>query len=237
MQLRDMLSALRSECGLSTNVAHGLNDRANLVYLLNRTQLDLWEDYGWPFLTVDRDTDLVRGSRYYAYPGDMSFESIERVTAMGNNQVYHLIYGIGPEQLICLDSDAGVQSWPPTRWQHSVDNNALEIWPIPDSSATGVKLRIRGTKTPVDMVDDGDESTLPWRIIVLSAAAEVLAKQEDPAAQTKATRAAELIRRLKVRTNSHKSGITPLGYQGPARPLRVGIDYIPSGYGQGPRRV
>jgi hypothetical protein len=58
MQLREMLTALRAECGLSTNVAHGLNDRESMVYLLDRTQLDLWEAWDWPFLTVDRDIAL-----------------------------------------------------------------------------------------------------------------------------------------------------------------------------------
>jgi hypothetical protein len=103
-------------------------------------------------------------------------------------------------------------------------------------SAAGVVLNLRGTKSATRLINDADESTLPWRIIVLTAAAEVLAKQQDPAAQTKATRAAELIRRLKARTSSHKSGITPLGGQ-PSRMPRVGLDFIPTGYGQGPRRV
>jgi hypothetical protein len=234
MQLREMLSALRSECGLSTNVAHGLNDRASLVYLLDRVQLDLWEDYDWPFLQIDRLVPLASGQQFYAYPADINFEGLNDVVALGNNQLYRLHYGIGPEQRIVLPNDQ--PSWPPARWRHDPDTFQMEIWPVPDASAAGVVLNLHGTKSATRLVNDADEATLPWRIVVLTAAAELLAKQEDPSAQSKAARAAELIRRLKARTSSHKSGITPMGGQ-PSRMPRVGLDFIPTGYGQGPRRT
>lgn len=232
MQLREMLTALRSECGLSTNVAHGLNDRDSMIYLLDRTQLDLWENWDWPFLTIDRDIALGVGVASYAYPADLNFEGITDAWIVGPNQLYRLSYGINPADTVSVS----LPSWPPRHWRHDVDNNAILLWPTPDQSASGNTLRLRGTKSVSRLINDSDESTLPWRIIVLSAAAEVLAKEQDPSAQTKATRAAELIRRLKARTVSHKGGITPLGGT-PGRMPRVGFDYIPSGYGQGPRRT
>jgi hypothetical protein len=232
MQLREMLTALRAECGLSTNVAHGLNDRESMVYLLDRTQLDLWEAWDWPFLTVDRDIALGAGTMEYAYPADLSYETITDAWIVGNNQLYRLEYGIQPIDQVVVS----LPSWPPRHWRHDVDTGQIMLWPIPDQSATGCTLKLRGTKIATRLINDSDESTLPWRIIVLTAAAEVLAKQQDPAAQTKATRAAELIRRLKARTVSHKSRFTPLGGHVSRMP-RVGLDYVPSGYGQGPRRV
>lgn len=233
MQLREMLTALRAECGLSTNVAHGLNDRESMVYLLDRTQLDLWESYDWPFLVVDRDVPLGAGVPEYAYPADLSFETISDAWIVGLNQLYRLHYGIQPIDQVMVS----LPSWPPQHWRHSPDTGQIMLWPIPDQSATGCTLRLRGTKVATRLINDSDVATLPGRIIVLTAAAEVLAKQEDPSAQTKATRAAELIRRLKARTVAHKSRFTPLGGDHGARAPRVGLDYVPSGYGSGPRRV
>ena len=50
-----MLTDLRAEIGHSTNVAHGINDRETLIYYLNRTQIQLYQDYDWPQLIIDRD--------------------------------------------------------------------------------------------------------------------------------------------------------------------------------------
>lgn len=236
LQLREMLTALRAECGHSTNVAHGLNDRESMVYLLNRTQLDLWSDYQWPFLAIDRDVQLANGSRYYPYPADLAFEDINQVWLLNGTVICTLDYGISPSQYLDYNSDADARSWPPRRWSHNADTGSFEVWPIPDSSAPQGKLRLRGTKHPAPLVNDSDVATLPWRIIVLTAAAEVLAKEEDPASGVKAKRAAELIRRLKTQQGSHKSGVTSYGQAMGHHAPRVGLDHIPSGYGQGPRR-
>src|SRR4051812_7220730 len=96
MQLREMISSLRSECGLSTNVAHGLNDRDSLAYLLDRTQIDLWESFDWPYLTIDRDIPLVVSQADYAYPTDLEFDGINTIWVIGSNQLYRLTYGIRP---------------------------------------------------------------------------------------------------------------------------------------------
>lgn len=236
-QLREMLTALRAECGHSTNAAHGLNAREALVYLLDRTQLDLWESYDWPMLQVDRNVPLVQGQRFYDYPPDLRFEDVAQVWFTLGLDVCTLGYDITPMQLALYNSTAGVQSWPPRRWRHNSDDNTFEIWPVPDASAAAqaTLLTMRGTRQPTPLVDDGDEATLPWRIIVLTAAAEVLAKEEDPSSETKAKRAAELIRRLRVRVSSHKGGVTSYGATPTAQP-RVGLDFIPLGYGSGPRR-
>lgn len=237
-QLRELLTAVRAECGLSTSAAHGLSDRETLVYLINRTQLDLWESFDWPFLMVNRDIVLGAGTRYYPFPARMAFEDVEQVYVMEQNAgiVRRLSYGIEPDLWTAYNSDTGARSWPPQRWQVDPDTGTIELWPVPDASATGAVLRLRGTLAPVDMVNDSDTVTLPWRIVVLTCAAEVLAKQEDPASQTKSQRAAELIRRLKVRTSAHKSSTTMGTGSGHARVPVAGRDYIPSGYGQGPRR-
>jgi hypothetical protein len=168
----------------------------------------------------------------YAYPADLSFETITDAWIVGNNQLYRLEYGIQPIDQVVVS----LPSWPPRHWRHDVDTGQIMLWPIPDQSATGCTLKSARDQDRHAAHQRLDESTLPWRIIVLTAAAEVLAKQQDPAAQTKATRAAELIRRLKARTVSHKSRFTPLGGH-VSRHAARGPGLCPSGYGQGPRRV
>lgn len=240
-QLSGMLTALRAECGHSTAVAAGLNDRDSLLYLLNRVQVDLWEDYDWPDLRVDRDIQLADGVRYYPYPADLRLEDVDHVWVWGAaNTVYELKYDITPVQYLLWNSEDGAKSWPPQRWQHNADTNAIELWPIPDATAAGAKLRLRGTRTPQELINDSDTPLLPWRVIVLTAAAEVLARQEDPSAQAKAQRAQEILRRRKVRLSAHKSNTIALAgghtrMTGNTLP-RAGLDYIPSGYGSGPRR-
>src|SRR5215831_8593918 len=88
-QLRDLLTDLRAEVGHSTNVAHGINDRDTLIYYLNKTQLQLYEDYDWPQLIIDRDIQLADGQRYYTYPGDLAFEDIERGWLLYNVNIYN----------------------------------------------------------------------------------------------------------------------------------------------------
>ena len=77
-QLRDMLTDLRAEIGHSTNVAHGINDRETLIYYLNRPQTQLYQDYDWPQLMVDRVIELEDGERWYAFPIDMTFDDVGR---------------------------------------------------------------------------------------------------------------------------------------------------------------
>ena len=242
-QLRDMLTDLRAEIGHSTNVAHGINDRDTLLYYINKTQEDLYRDYDWPELIVDRDTPFAQGQRYYPYPTDMDFEDVSRVWVIGEGWVTGVGYGIGPAEFLLYDSDNGAQSWPVQRWMHNIDQQMFEVWPVPDGNTIPIqgRLRMRGTRTVFTMINDSDMTTLPPHLIVLFAASEILARNEAKDAQLKLTRANELMRRHRVRQYSHKrepfvmgggggDARAPLGEFAPGV---VGLDYIPPGYGSG----
>src|SRR5436190_804018 len=175
-QLRDMLTDLRAEVGHSTNVAHGINDRETLIYYLNRTQIQLYQDYDWPQLVVDRDIPLADGQRFYDYPTDLAFDDINHIWALINTVYCELAYGIGPYEMTVWNSDTGFKSWPPRKWMHHADTNMLELWPVPDLVGSGTPpfmlddsvldgphalggvaagwLRLRGTKTVIKMVND-----------------------------------------------------------------------------------
>jgi hypothetical protein len=242
-QLRDMLTDLRAELGHSTNVAHGINDRDTLIYYLNRTQIQLYQDYDWPQLIVDRDVVLADGQRYYPYPVDLAFDDIEKIWLMFNTFINTLTYGIGPHEMVLWNSDMGFKSWPTRKWMHHADDNTFELWPIPDGSAAAANalVRLRGTKTVTKLVNDDDLSTLPDNIITLFSAVEILQRDNAADAALKLTKANEAMRRHRTRQFAHKKYPVVIGggggdaQSGSERSYPVlGLDYIPPGYGSGP---
>ena len=242
-QLRDLLTMLRAEVGHSTNVAHGVNDRDTLLYIINRTQDELAEQYNWPMLNVDRDVPVAIGQRYYPYPDDLPFENIEKAWLVWNTLYHEIYYGIRPEDFILWNSDKGFTSWPVQRYRHHPDDNTFELWPIPDqapvSSGVAASVRFRGPMLVKPMIQDADYCTLPYRPILLFAAGEVLAREKAADAQLKLEKGKEWLRRMKVRQGAQKGRPFIMGGSGDGAPFqgRIGLDYIPPGYGSGPGRV
>jgi len=245
-QLRDMLTDLRAEVGHSTNVAHGINDRDTLLYYLNRVQQQLYVDYDWPQLIIDRDIRVADGQRFYPYPTDLAFEDITNIWVLINTVYNELGYGIGPYEMIVWNSDLGFKSWPAQKWMHHPDDNTFELWPIPDANAASANalVRLRGTKTVKKMINDSDESTLPDNLIVLFSAVEILQRDGAKDAPVKLQKANEAMRRHRVRQFSHKKNrpivIGGGGGDAQSRPGSqpvLGLDYIPAGYGSGPNRT
>lgn len=242
--LGELVTDLKMEVGHSSSAATGINMRDQLVYLLNRVQNDLAEAYDFPGMTVDRDIPIVVAARYYSYPTDLPFDNINKAWLIWNTLYNELDYGIGPEQFALFNSNVGFTSWPVQRWQHFSDDNTFELWPVPNqapvatATSQAALVRLRGTRVPPKMVADADRCVLPDKIILLWTAAEIMAREGDKGAQLKQTKAQEALRRYKIRQSSHKTnpfivggGATGLG----GRPgSRIGLDYIPEGYGNGP---
>lgn len=240
--LGQLVINLRHECGHSPSPAAGINIREQFVYVLNRAEEELSLEYDFPGLQADRDIPLVIGSRYYAYPVDMPFDNVNRIWLLWNTTFCGLDYGIGPDEFALFDSNVGFTSWPVQRWQHQSDSNTIELWPVPSEAPVATNasqaalIRLRGERTIRPMVDDGDVCTLPATLIVLFAAVEILSREKDAGAPLKLEKAKEYLRRYKVRQTSHKQNMFVLGGGGNSGPGRVGLDYIPMGYGSGPRR-
>ena len=238
-----MITDLRAEIGHSTNVAFGVNDRDTLIYYLNRTQIQLYQDYDWPQLIVDRDIKLTDGTRYYPYPADLAFDDISHIWVLINTVYNELAYGIGPYDMVLWNSDTGFKAWPTRKWMHNADQNMIELWPVPDASAENAAaiIRVRGTKTVTKMVEDDDECTLPDNLVVLYSAVEILQRDDAKDAALKLNKATEAMRRHRVRQFSHKK-VRPIvigggGGDAQSRPGHqpvLGLDYIPPGYGSGP---
>lgn len=246
LSLGQMVTNLRLELGQSSSAAAGINMRDQLVYLLNRTQEELALSYTWPGMTVDRDIPIQIGARYYAYPTDLSFENITDAWLVWGSLFGEMKYGIGPDEFALWNSNTGFLSWPVERWMHHSDDNTFELWPVPSeappasANAEAARIRFRGTKSVAPMVADSDLCTLPATAIVLFAAAERLADNENPRAKIKLGRAENFVRQLKVRQGSNKRGPFVLGGgshdQAGSGRGRIGLDYIPQNYGSGPGR-
>lgn len=247
-QLRDLITMLRAEVGHSTNVAHGVNDKETLAYILNRTQDELYETYSWPMLNVDRDVPIAVGQRFYPYPDDLPFESVEKVWLVWTTLYNEVFYGITPEDFRLWNSDIGFTSWPIQKWRHNADDDSqFEVWPIPnqaplqegpDGETQPARLRMRGARLVTQMVTDDDLNTLPHRPILLFAAGEVLAREKAPDAQLKLEKGKEWLRRMKVRQSAHKRDPFIVGGGGTVSSRnyigRIGLEYVPPGYGSGP---
>ena len=220
-QLRELVSALRAETGKSTNVALGVNERESLAVRLRMTQELLAIQHDWPFLQVDRDIGLLPGVRYYGFPSDLPFDAVQSaLTRDASRTVWTpVLFGIGSDQYNQTDSDAGDRSWPVSRWR--LVGEDMEVWPIPDRTAT---LRLGGKRVPPRLIDDDDLCVLDGNLLVLYAAADVLARQGSEDAQLALAKGQRLLRSLLVQQSSDKTrpfvvgGPVPSGPGGPARP-------------------
>jgi hypothetical protein len=233
--LSDLINATRLEAGHSTNVSMGVNDIATVSYLINRTQNELAYAFDWPNLQIDRDVSLVANQRYYIYPDDMPFEQVGNMWVLLNSVWNVLEYGIYPEHFAIWNSDLGFVSWPVQRWLHNYDSNQFELWPIPSQDGN---LRMRGFKEVPEMIASGDNCTLDPTLITLFTAAELLARENAKDAPMKLQKAQAYLRRLQTRQTAHKRRpfVVGGGGTGDLRQPRLGIDYIPPGYGSGPAR-
>lgn len=243
--LGTLVNNLRLEVGHSSSPATGLNQRDQFVYILNRAQEELALDYDWPSLRVDRDILIVAGGRYYNYPVDMPFGNINHIWLVYNTIYGELEYGIGPAEFALFNSNTGFTSWPVERWMHNEDTNTFELWPVPSEAppatptSQAALVRLRGTKDVPQMVADADMCVLPATAILLYAAAEVLAREKAPDAELKLAKAKEYLRRVRVREGAHKRQPFVIGggqTDGVNSGGRIGLDYIPVGYGSGPTR-
>lgn len=187
-----LLDYLRSECGVSQNPAHNPQVRDQQIISLQRTQEMLWGDFAWPHLRVDRVVELQAGQRYYDMPTDIDIDRIERIEVRFNSAYCELKWGIEACHYAVFDSDLDVRSSPAQRVR-IVEDEQLEIWPIPDVDADPDTLegrvKITGIRQLRPLVADDDRADLDDRLIVLYAAAEWLARNGAKDAQVKQDKA------------------------------------------------
>lgn len=171
--LLELLNQLRAECRLSLNPAHNNQWRDTHVYLLQREQEMLWEEFTWPHLRVERQIAVQAGQRFMAPPADLKLDRIERLEFRYGLEWLKMTYGIGAVQYSLWNSDLDIRSWPVARWK-IVENEMIELWPIPSNNADPVTLdgniKFWGIRNLKPLVDDNDRADLDDHLIVLPVA-------------------------------------------------------------------
>lgn len=233
MTLNEMLTQLRMEARISTNVAHGAHLNDNHVALLRRVQEELYSAHDWPLLNMVESVSVPAGARYATYPTNMSFEGVKRALSTdASGKWFELSYGIGVEHLNLYDSDADVRNPVIFNWKHYLSPNAeelnqnmFEVWPIPNEPRP---VRFEGKRTLFPLSNpETDRSTVDGPLIVLHAAAEILAAQKAEDAPLKLQKAQQRFDLLKRRQTAPDNRRLNLAGSGPRRALRPGLDYIP----------
>lgn len=186
--LLSLLQDFRAETGASSNVAHNTSARERQVYMLQRTQELLWEEYDWPHMRVTRFIDLQAGQRYYSPPSDMILDRTESVEVRYGQAWVPLADGINAEQYSIWASELDERSWPVERWA-PYEDSMFEVWPVPADNADVVsldgRLKITGIRNLNPLVADDDVADLDNRMVVLFAAAEEQARAGKPDAPLK----------------------------------------------------
>jgi hypothetical protein len=172
-----LLDMLRLEIKASVNPAHNAQVRDMQVNALQQAQKDLWEDFAWPHLRVERTIKLLTGKRFYdlasGTPSDLPIDRIEDVFVKWNEEWCPLENGIGATQYAHYDSQQGEQTWPVERWRIYEDEQ-IEVWPMPDQDGTESTqegyLKFIGIRNLRPLVDDDDRCDLDDRLIIMRAA-------------------------------------------------------------------
>ena len=204
-QLTDLVAQLRAETGRTQDVSIGTDEVENLKNLLRRTQEVLYDEYEWPFLRVERSTQLNAGQRYYDFPSDLNYDRLQVVKYKYGNVYTDLCRDITFDDFSQFDSNSDQRSSPALKWdvRNTGSGEQMEIWPIPNKQGS---VHFFGTKTLGSLTQDSDRADLDDRLIVLFAAAEMLARQKSKDAQAKAQQADK--RLLKLRANSQSNSRT-----------------------------
>lgn len=204
-QLQELVAMLRAETGRSQNVAVGVSELDNLKSQLRTRQEVLYDEYDWPFLTIERSVTLQAGQRFYDFPTDLNYDRLNCVKFKYGGQFVDVERGIDFDDYSVYDSNADERSSPVVKWdiRDTGSGEQLEIWPIPNEAGT---IHFFGTKALSPLVQDEDRAILDDILIVFFVAAEILARQKSPDAKNKLDLANA--RLLKLRQNSQAASKT-----------------------------
>lgn len=212
-QLLSLVAQLRAETGRSQSVAVGVDELDNIKEHLRRVQEQLYDDYDWPFMMVQRTVALADGQKNYDFPSDLPFENITDVSLNYNDVYQEITRGIIPSDYSSFDSNASTpeKSSPALKWdiRETGTTEQIEVWPIPNDNIQ--TLYLWGKKALADLIQESDTADLDDRLIVLYTAAEMLARQESADAQAKLEQAnkrlATLTRNTRKNTPTVQMGL------------------------------
>lgn len=222
--LEDLQQRLRAEVSRSLSPGHGSNQSDSEFYLLARVQRQLYMANDWPNLVREETVSLSAGTRYITTLSTLNYDQINGMWVRYGDTWAPLQYGIGPDQYTAYDSAADERSFPIQRYRYDAGQPGIEVWPIPDQTAS---VMVRGQKALGNLKDLSDTTTLDADLIVLYAAAEIAASDEHPKAALLLNMAQSHLRALRKNLTSDKKPITDLnGHERKPR-ARPYLDFIP----------
>jgi hypothetical protein len=170
-----------------------------LQQTLRRVQETYYADFNWPNLRVMREETILANQRYYTFNADIDFERIfgawARDTDETNPNWRPIDYGITPADYNATNSDSGDTETDILKWCH-YEGNQFEVWPIPSSDGA---IRFRAMKTLAPLIAGSDTCDIDGTLLVLTAAAELLARAKAQDAPLKLQMATSHYNRLKGR--------------------------------------
>lgn len=205
--LSALVTMLRRELGhTSDSGVTGISKDDQFKQVLRRWQEMLYDENDWPFMFRRQDKPIVAGSRFYDLPSDINFDGVVRCWHKWSSNWIPLEYGISVADYNADDPDDNERNDPVEKWQivETGSGPQVEIWPLPASAGT---LRFEGKASLGSLVADTDTADLDDILIVLHAAAELRAGNED--AKIKGAAAERRLAMLKARQS--KSGPVVIG--------------------------
>ncbi len=205
-QLLELRKMLRAEAGHSTLVSAGVDNIPALDQKLRRAQQMLYDDYDWPFMETKPYLDLQEGEAFYDL-AEMQLESIEKVVLWYNGQPREITRGIGPTEYAQYSTPLDQRSSPVRNWDivstgdvtsKTANLEQLEVWPKPNSG--GMQLQFYGKRKLRPLIANNDVCDIDDLCIVLVAASDLLASQEDPSYKRVEAAANKRIAQMKART-------------------------------------
>lgn len=191
-QLLQLVTMLRDEVGRSASVTVGVDDLPGLKNKLRRNQELLYDEYDWPFLRqIFPRKQLNAGEQYYDFPAGLNLERVESVYVWYSNIALPIQRGISEVDYSIYNPYLGVTSEPMMKWdvRWTGTKEQMEAWPIP---ATNTQLvGFTGIRTLRPLIADADVADLDDQLIVLTTAAEILARQGSASAEAVGSAAKE----------------------------------------------
>lgn len=211
-QLGQLIDDLRAEVRHSLQPGLGTDARIMLTHAIERTQELLYDSYDWPFLRILPYKDLQADSRYYNLPEGLNLERVEKVVTYWGSQPRLVERGITWEHYAAFDPDKSERTDPVLRWDvrwvPALESEQIEVWPLPASN--GQKLQFQGLRPLRRLTQDDDVADLDDRLIVLTAAADLLAGARRSGAEEKRGMANQRFNTLKgrLKTGQHVTHLT-----------------------------
>jgi hypothetical protein len=220
--LTQLLESVRLESGRSSSTTLGQNEEPALKQRINRIYEFFWFDHSWPHLKImDADKSVAAGVYEFDPPTAIDLETIEKVACRFGDKWHPMGRGINTELYNALDSEADERSFPIENYDIQYTGAAAQIvvWPRPSQDTT---VRFQGRRAFAKLVNGSDVCYLDDQIIYLHAAAELLAKAEDPMAESMASAARRRLNIMKYGLGKNRNSKFNLGGQQSVEPSKRG---------------